>query len=174
MSSQWNYNVNCPDWKVGNMRLIDLIEEAYRGNNIELVNNTYTTFAFVISLNGIKYAVNTVYDNSCCQMSVYSLRTKGMLIGTFLEGDLDTIVYLNSITDFEPVNVKTDLTGKVVPKILLDFAEVIYNDYNNSDSEIRFFFEYLVSNPSLTAIQTYFDIDTPEGREVFRFGQGYI
>ena len=104
-------------------------------------------------------------------MSVYSLRTKGMLIGTFLEGDLDTIVYLN---DLEPVNVKTDLTGKIVPKILLDFAEVIYNDYNNSDSEIRFFFEYLVSNPSLTAIQTYFDIDTPEGREVFRFGQGYI
>ena len=156
------------------MRFIELIEEAYRRNNIELVDNTYTTFAFVISLNGYKYAVNTVYNNSCCQITVYNLRTKGLLIGTFLEGDLDTIVYLNSITDLEPVNVKTDLTGKVVPKILLDFAEVIYNDYNNSDSEIRFFFEYLVSNSSLTAIQTYFDIDTPEGREVFRFGQGYI
>ncbi len=153
------------------MRFIDLIEEAYKRNNVEVSSNTYTTFAFVISLNGNKYAVHIVYNNSCCQMSVYSLRTKGMLIGTFLEGDLDTIVYLN---DLEPVNVKTDLTGKIVPKILLDFAEVIYNDYNNSDSEIRFFFEYLVSNPSLTAIQTYFDIDTPEGREVFRFGQGYI
>ena len=153
------------------MRFIDLIEEAYKRNNVEVSSNTYTTFAFVISLNGNKYAVHIVYNNSCCQMSVYSLRTKGMLIGTFLEGDLDAIVYLN---DLEPVNVKTDLTGKIVPKILLDFAEVIYNDYNNSDSEIRFFFEYLVSNPSLTAIQTYFDIDTPEGREVFRFGQGYI
>ena len=153
------------------MRFIDLIEEAYKRNNVEVSSNTYTTFAFVISLNGNKYAVHIVYNNSCCQMSVYSLRTKGMLIGTFLEGDLDTIVYLN---DLEPVNAKTDLTGKIVPKILLDFAEVIYNDYNNSDSEIRFFFEYLVSNPSLTAIQTYFDIDTPEGREVFRFGQGYI
>ena len=153
------------------MRFIDLIEEAYKRNNVEVSSNTYTTFVFVISLNGNKYAVHIVYNNSYCQMSVYSLRTKGMLIGTFLEGDLDTIVYLN---DLEPVNVKTDLTGKIVPKILLDFAEVIYNDYNNSDSEIRFFFEYLVSNPSLTAIQTYFDIDTPEGREVFRFGQGYI
>ena len=104
-------------------------------------------------------------------MSVYSLRTKGMLIGTFLEGDLDTIVYLN---DLEPVNVKTDLTGKIVPKILLDFAEVIYNDYNNSDSEIRFFFEYLVSKPSLTAIETYFDMRVPEDREVFRIIQGYM
>ena len=153
------------------MRFIDLIEEAYKRNNVEVSSNTYTTFAFVISLNGNKYAVHIVYNNSCCQMSVYSLKTKGMLIGTFLEGDLDTIVYLN---DLQPVNVKTDLTGKIVPKILLDFAEVIYNDYNNSDSEIRFFFEYLVSNPSLTAIQTYFDIDTPEEREVFRFVQGYI
>ena len=51
---------------------------------------------------------------------------------------------------------------------------MIYNDYNNSDSEIRFFFDYLISNSSLTAIETYFDIDTPEGREVFRFGQGYM
>ena len=104
-------------------------------------------------------------------MAVYDIPAFRMLMCTFLEGDLDTIVYLSGP---EPVNVKTDLTGKKVPKMLLDFAEVIYNDYNNSDSEIRFFFEYLVSKPSLTAIQTYFDIDTPEGREVFRFGQGYI
>ena len=156
------------------MRFIELIEEAYRRNNIEVVDNTYTTFAFVISHNGYKYAVNTVYNNSCCQITVCTLRTKGLLIGTFLDGDLDTILYLSSTTDLDAVNVKTDLTGKIVPKILLDFAEVIYSDYNNSDSEIRFFFDYLVSKPSLTAIQTYFDMDTPEGREAFRIIQGYM
>lgn len=156
------------------MRFIELIEEAYKKNNIELVGNTYTTFAFVISLNGNKYAVNTVYNNSYCQITVFTFKTKGTLMGTFIEGDLDTILYLTSTTDSNAINVKTDLTGQIVPKILLDFAKVIYNDYNNSDSEIRFFFDYLISNSSLTAIETYFDIDTPEGREVFRFGQGYM
>lgn len=156
------------------MRFIELIEEAYKKNNIEIVGNTYTTFAFVISLNGNKYAVNTVYNNLYCQITVFTFKTKGTLMGTFIEGDLDTIIYLSSTTDSNAINVKTDLTGQIVPKILLDFAEVIYNDYNNSDSEIRFFFDYLVSKPSLTAIQTYFDMRVPEDREVFRIIQGYM
>ena len=42
------------------MRFIELIEEAYKINNVELLSNTYTTFAFVISLNGNKYAVHIV------------------------------------------------------------------------------------------------------------------
>ena len=153
------------------MRFIDLIEEAYKRNYVEVSTKKYTTFKFGIIFNDNIYAVNIEYNNSCCQMDVFGFPTFGTLMCTFLEGDLDTIVYL---TGEEPVNVKTDLTGKKVPKMLLDFAEIIYNDYNNSDSEIRFFFEYLVSKQSLTAIETYFDIDTPEGREVFRFGQGYI
>lgn len=162
------------------MRFLELIT-TYKNSIVKLITDTSMerTFGVSILYNQKNYDINFAQfktnATSCKVGIVVHYQKDHFTFGFYNTNDLTNVIKSEKKKD-DSFNEFLKETGfdeyQDIPDELINIYDILENDCNNNDSELRFVLEYLLNINEDNSFVSYFDLDEEE-KKLLRFMNGY-
>lgn len=162
------------------MRFLELIT-TYKNSIIKLITDTSKerTFGVSILYNQKKYDINFTHLKASvtgCTAGIDVQYQKDNFIFVFCTtNDLTKVIKREKKKNDELNEILREIGQpeyQDLPDELINIYDILENDCNNNDSELRFVLEYLLNNSEDNIFVSYFDLDE-DGKELLRLMNGY-